>query len=115
VRLAFDRFTVVLDAFVLFPMLTRDVLLTLADHGFYNPKWSERIHAEWTANLASRLAARGMNDARMQIDGVRRAMDRAFPDALIRDVPSDSGAVLPVDPKDRQSRWRPSLHVPTQS
>lgn len=28
-------------------------------------------------------------------------MDRAFPDALIRSVPPDSDAVLPVDPKDR--------------
>ena len=36
--IAFDRFTVVLDACVLFPMVVRDVLLTLADHEFFNPK-----------------------------------------------------------------------------
>jgi hypothetical protein len=102
VRLEFDRFTVVLDACVLFPMFTRDVLLTLADHGFYNPKWSERIHAEWTANLIARLQASGVAvNPSAQIDAVRRTMDRAFPDALIRNVPPDSEAVLPVDPKDR--------------
>ncbi|AFT90064.1 PIN domain-containing protein [Paraburkholderia phenoliruptrix] len=101
-RLAFDRFTVVLDACVLFPMFTRDVLLTFADHGFYNPRWSDRIHAEWMANLISRLDERGTTgDAAARIDSVRRAIDRAFPDALVQNVPPDSQAVLPVDPKDR--------------
>lgn len=38
----FDRFTVVLDACTLFPMLVRDVLLTLAGHEFFSPKWSYR-------------------------------------------------------------------------
>ncbi len=33
----FDRFTVVLDACTMFPMLVRDVLLTLAAHEFFNP------------------------------------------------------------------------------
>ncbi|WP_181321853.1 PIN domain-containing protein [Trinickia symbiotica] len=83
-------------------MFTRDVLLTLADHGFFNPKWSARIHAEWTGNLISRLRTSGATEDRSaRIDAVRRAMDRAFPDALIRNVPPDSGDVLPVDPKDR--------------
>lgn len=79
-----------------------DVLLTLADHGFYHPKWSDRIHAEWTVKLISRLQASGVAvNPSAQIDAVQRTMDRAFPDALIRNVPPDSGAVLPVDPKDR--------------
>jgi hypothetical protein len=43
-----DRFTVVLDACTLFPMLVRDVLLTLAGHEFFKPKWSARISAEWS-------------------------------------------------------------------
>jgi len=46
-----DRFTVVLDSCTLFPMFTRDVLLTLAEHEFFNPKWSPRIREEWTRNL----------------------------------------------------------------
>jgi hypothetical protein len=33
-----DGFTVVLDACALFPMLVRDVLLTLAGHEFFNSK-----------------------------------------------------------------------------
>jgi hypothetical protein len=39
----YDRFTVVLDACTRFPMLARDVLLTLAAHEFFSPKWSARI------------------------------------------------------------------------
>lgn len=42
-----DRFTVVLDACTLFSMLVRDVLLTLANHGFFSPKWSPEIREEW--------------------------------------------------------------------
>jgi hypothetical protein len=53
----FDRFTVVLDACTLFPMLVRDALLTLAGHEFFNPKWSARIRAEWMRNLSEKLMA----------------------------------------------------------
>jgi hypothetical protein len=34
----FDRFTVVLDACTMLPMLVRDVLLTLAAHEFFSPQ-----------------------------------------------------------------------------
>ena len=44
----FDRFTVVLDACTLFPAFVRDVLLTLAHHEFFSPKWSSPIRDEWT-------------------------------------------------------------------
>jgi hypothetical protein len=53
-----DRFTVVLDACTLFSMLVRDVLLTLANHGFFSPKWSPEIREEWMRNLASRIRER---------------------------------------------------------
>ena len=55
----YDRFTaVVLDACTLFPMLARDVLLTLAAHEFFSPKWSARIRDEWTRNPEARVDAK---------------------------------------------------------
>ncbi len=54
----FDRFAVVLDAFTMFPMLVRDVLLTLAANEFFSPKCSPRIRDEWTRNLIARMSER---------------------------------------------------------
>ncbi|WCM24130.1 PIN domain-containing protein [Paraburkholderia bryophila] len=100
--LSFGRFTVVLDACALFPMVVRDVLLTFADHEFYAPRWSPRIHDEWTRNLAARFADKSAaNDAMPKITGIRNAMDRAFPDALIEQVLPDSSELIGVDRKDR--------------
>jgi len=102
VSLAFDRFTVVLDACVLFPMTVRDVLLTLANHEFFNPKWSASLHEEWGTNLAARRQTAGLQgDVQAQVTATRQSMDRAFPDALVNDVLPETADVAPVDPKDR--------------
>lgn len=45
------RFTVILDACVLYPAPIRDILLNLADLEVFSPKWSEIIQDEWTRNL----------------------------------------------------------------
>jgi len=100
--IAFDRFTVVLDACVLFPMVVRDVLLTLADHEFFNPKWSDRLHDEWTRNLIALRQAQNLSgDVQAKIEAIRDNMDRAFPDALVEDVLPETTDLEPVDPKDR--------------
>ena len=79
---SFDRFTVVLDACTIFPMLPRDVLLTLAAHEFFSPKWSPRIRAEWTRNLLARMKERSTeSDAQKGVERIVAAMDAAFPDA----------------------------------
>jgi hypothetical protein len=52
-----NRFTVVLDACTLFPMLVRDVLLTLAGHEFFNPKWSARFSVMLKRNARERRCA----------------------------------------------------------
>ena len=78
--LSFGRFIVVLDACALFPMVVRDVLLTFADHEFYAPRWSPRIHDEWTRNLAAHFADKSAaNDAMPKITGIRNAMASAGP------------------------------------
>jgi hypothetical protein len=75
-----------------------------ADHEFYAPKWSTRIHEEWTRNLATRFADKSAaNDAAPKIAAIRSAMDRTFPDALVTQVLPESSEIVDVDEKDRMS------------
>jgi hypothetical protein len=98
----FDRFTVVLDACTIFPMLPRDVLLTLATHGFFRPKWSPHIRAEWTRNLAARLRQRSTDaDAQRRVDRIAAAMDAAFPDAEVDTESVEPDILESVSAKDR--------------
>ncbi|MGI4985305.1 MAG: hypothetical protein ACRYGL_18565 [Janthinobacterium lividum] len=60
--MSFDRFTAVPHACVLFSMVVRDVLLTLADHEFFNPLWSQAIHNEWTRKLNAYRTGTDNND-----------------------------------------------------
>lgn len=97
-----DRFTVVLDACTIFPMLVRDVLLTLANHGFFSPKWSPGICEEWIRNLTSRMRERYPDrDVTAQIQRIAASMALAFPDAEIITPIPEAGILEPVDPKDR--------------
>lgn len=98
----YDRFTVVLDACALFPMLPRDVLLTLASHEFFSPKWSARIRQEWTRNLLARMRARSSDvGANKRVEHIAAAMEAAFPDAQVdADIPEPQ-ILEPVSPKDR--------------
>jgi hypothetical protein len=64
----------------MFPMLVRDVLLTLAAHEFFSPKWSPRIRDEWTVvtfNLAD-FAASHLSD-KLQIEVIH-------PDDFVMDL-----------------------------
>jgi hypothetical protein len=98
----FDRFTVVLDACTIFPMLPRDVLLTLATHGFFSPKWSPHIRVEWTRNLAARMRQRWTDvDAQKRVDRIAAAMDAAFPDAEVVTALAEPAILEPVNAKDR--------------
>lgn len=98
----FDRFAVVLDACTMFPMLVRDVLLTLAAHEFFSPKWSPRIREEWTRNLVARMTDRDDEGiARSKVARIVAAVETAFPDALVATELSESSVLDPVDAKDR--------------
>jgi hypothetical protein len=85
------RFIVALDACTIFPMSPRDVLLTLASHEFFAPKWSPRIREEWTRNLLARIRERSADtDAQTRVERIAAAMALAFPDAKV-----DAEAVEP--------------------
>ena len=89
----------VLDGGVLYPAHLRDVLLRLAAGGFYRPRWSARIHEEWTRNL---LADRPDITAE-QLARTRALMERAYPDAAVTGSEThEAGLTLP-DPDDRHA------------
>ncbi|HEY4210736.1 MAG TPA: PIN domain-containing protein [Steroidobacteraceae bacterium] len=99
---SFDRFTVVLDACTIFPMLPRDVLLTLAAHEFFSPKWSPRIRAEWTRNLVVRMKERSLGgDPQKAVNRITAVMKEAFPDAEVETEVPEPAVLAPVSPKDR--------------
>lgn len=74
-----SRFTVLLDACVLYPAPIRDILLNLADLEIYSPKWSEIIHEEWTRNLLKNRPDLSKQKLRRTV----QAMNAAFPDAEV--------------------------------
>lgn len=73
------KFTVVIDACVLYPAPIRDILLSMASEGLLKPKWSKTIQDEWTRNLL--INRRDLN--KEQLDATIQAMNTAFPDSTI--------------------------------
>lgn len=91
------RFIAVLDACVLYPAPSRDLLLHLATLGLYTPKWTEIIHDEWTRNLLKNR----QDLTAEQLQKTKAAMCGAFPDAdVLHFEPLIEALKLP-DPDDR--------------
>lgn len=76
-------FGVVLDANVLVPASLRDALLTIAEHEFFRPHWSNDILRE----VKSVLERKGMTSA-LQADSIIERMNVAFEDAMVTDYES---------------------------
>ena len=74
------KLVAILDACVLYSAPVRDLLLHLADHHLYTPKWTNEIHREWTRNL---LKKRPEISAE-QLTRTIGAMQNAFPDANVQ-------------------------------
>lgn len=90
-----DRFTVVLDANVLFGALGRNVLLSLAEAGFYRPRWSAEILDEFERTFAQRF--RDPDTAQRH----RTSMEHAFPEALVERYTDLIPAICLPDSADR--------------
>jgi hypothetical protein len=74
-----DRFTALLDACALVPVLQRNVLLSLAAAGFYRARWSARILDEFAAALPRANPAVTAEGAAAQ----RGRIEAAFEEGLV--------------------------------
>ncbi|OAN46090.1 PIN domain-containing protein [Magnetospirillum moscoviense] len=73
------RFTVVLDACVLYPAPLRDLLMQLTLSDLFRARWSEQIHAEWMNNLIEKRPELKRED----LERVRDLMNLHARDSLV--------------------------------
>lgn len=79
IELAGSRYVAVLDASVLFSIRATNLILEIATHHLFQPRWTDDIHAEWTRNLVAKSPS--VDPAR--IAKRRRDMELYFPNARI--------------------------------
>lgn len=89
-----DRFTAVIDACVLAGAFRRNLLLSLAEVGFYRPRWSKRILEETEAAILK--ITKGENDG----SHPRRQIEEAFPESLVTGWEVFEKSLALPDPKD---------------
>ncbi len=91
-----DRPVVFLDACVLYPWLTRGIVLGAAAAGQFTPRWSPRVLAEWRIAVARD----GGTPAESWVDTVIARMETVFPDACIAPDPEAEQTLALPDPAD---------------
>ncbi|MEX1191130.1 MAG: PIN domain-containing protein [Brumimicrobium sp.] len=91
------KFTVVLDACVLYPAPVRDILLSLADIGLFKPKWTDQIQEEWTRNLLRNRGELSKKALKLTVE----AMNKAFPDSNVENYEELIPAINLPDEDDR--------------
>lgn len=72
------RFTAVIDANVMFPVVVRDYLIWLSVYDLYSPMWSSKLIDEFTAIFEKKGLDVSQSKIQRQVD----LMNRACPDAL---------------------------------
>lgn len=75
-----DRFTALIDASVLVGALNRNIILSLAEAGFFRPRWSKLILDETERGIVKAIKKA---DAEERAARARNAIDRAFPEAIV--------------------------------
>lgn len=90
------KIVAILDACVLYPAPIRDLLLHLADVDLYIPKWTDKIHEEWTRNLLLNRS----DISSKQLQRTVNAMQDAFPDANVFNYDSLTQSIELPDPND---------------
>ncbi len=74
-----DRFTALIDANALVPVLQRNLILSFAGAGCYRPRWSSKILDEVERTLERIVPSIDAEKARAQ----RLAIERAFPEGAV--------------------------------
>lgn len=92
-----SRYTVVLDACVLYPAPVRDILLSLAHQGLFRARWTQTINDEWLRNVI--IDRPELNPA--NLEATVKQMAQAIPDALIVGYEKFASTIELPDPDDR--------------
>jgi len=92
-----SRYTALLDAKVLYPAPTRDVLMQLAVMDIFKAKWSEDIHREWIDALMRNAPHR----KRASLERTRDLMNQATRDCLVIGYAAMIPSLELPDPNDR--------------
>ncbi len=87
---------VFLDACVLYPWLTRGIVLGAAEAGQFTPRWSPRVLAEWRIAVARD----GGTPAESWVDTVIARMETVFPGACTAPDPEAEATLELPDPAD---------------
>jgi predicted nucleic acid-binding protein len=87
----------VLDACILYPAPIRDLLLSFAEVGLFNPFWSDKINDEWVRNLLLNRADLSLEKLQSTVD----AMNFAFPDANVQENSGLTDSISLPDLNDR--------------
>jgi hypothetical protein len=85
-----------LDACVLYPSLTRGIILRLAEAGLFRPAWTPRVLKEW--RLAAARNGDPTNDA--TVDAITTRMNAVFPSANVDSDPAIEQTLQLPDPND---------------
>jgi hypothetical protein len=91
-----DRPVVFIDACVLYPWLTRGIVLGAAEARLFSPRWSPRVLAEWRIAVARD----GGTPAESWVDTVIARMETVFPGARIAPDPEIEKTLALPDPAD---------------
>lgn len=90
-----DRFTALIDANVLAGALTRNLVLSLAEEGFYRARWSVDLLDE-TERAIAKITAGRVQDPDGMAAAQRRRIEAAFPEAVVEGFePLIAGLELP--------------------
>ncbi|WP_410537144.1 PIN domain-containing protein [Streptomyces sp. KL2] len=90
-------FVALYDASVLYPSTLRDLLISIAQDGLVQAKWTDRVLDETFGNLKAKRP--DLDSARL--DRTRQAMMRAVGDCMVRGYEPLIGAVELPGPDDR--------------